>query len=31
MYDETFEMFKFAYKRLAPLYSRLNLQKRVNL
>jgi xylulokinase len=30
-YDEVFETFEFAYKRLAPLYRRLNPQKRVHL
>lgn len=31
LYDETFENFKFAYKRLAPLYRRLNPHKRTSL
>lgn len=31
IYDEAFENFKFAYKRLAPLYRRLNPHKRKSL
>jgi xylulokinase len=31
IYDEIFETFKFAYKRLAPLYRRLNPEKGANL
>jgi len=29
LYDEIFESFKLAYRRLAPLYRRLNLRKKV--
>jgi xylulokinase len=29
VYDESYENFKFAYKRLAPLYRRLNSQQKV--
>jgi xylulokinase len=31
VYDESFEIFKFAYRRLAPLYRRLNSQEKVRL
>jgi len=30
LYDEIFESFKLAYRRLAPLYRRLNLRKKVH-
>jgi xylulokinase len=30
VYDESFESFKFAHRRLAPLYRRLNSQKKVH-
>jgi xylulokinase len=30
VYDETFESFKFAHRRLAPLYRRMNSQKKVH-
>jgi len=29
-YDEIFETFKLAYQRLAPLYRRLNRQRKVH-
>jgi xylulokinase len=31
VYDESFESFKFAHRRLAPLYRRLNSRKKVHL
>lgn len=30
VYDDSFETFKFAYQRLAPLYRRLNFRKRAH-